>query len=241
MCDKNGLKDRLKFLSSVPNGMRKFNLKARKMRVIIRLVAGLFLYCLVAGTNTHAQESIPAAAQQIDAAVTAAPPNKREGARVLGYKTKDEFSILREGSNELICIADDPADPGFHVACYYQDLEPFMKRGRELRAKGLSRSEVDSIRKSEIESGDLSYPEKPMALYSLSGPKDGYDYSTGKVVNARPLYVVYIPYATEQSTGISATPAGKGGSWLMEPGTPWAHIMMPGRQIEIEAADTTGN
>ncbi len=138
---------------------------------------------------------------------------------------------LREGSNELICLADNPENKQFHVACYYEGLEPFMKRGRQLRAKGLSRSEVDSIRKVEIEAGELKYPNRPMGLYSLSGPEGAYDYETGEVKNGSPLYVVYVPYATEKSTGISSAPAFEGGSWLMEPGTPWAHIMFPGRPI----------
>lgn len=46
------------------------------------------------------------------------------------------------------------------------------------------------------------------------------------------LNVVYVPNATEQSAGISLTPAGEAGVRLMEPGTPWAHIRIPGRPID---------
>ncbi|MDX1618654.1 MAG: hypothetical protein R3224_07695 [Balneolaceae bacterium] len=198
-----------------------------------QLIAGIVLAALLgAGQEIRAQKTIPTVAQQIEAAVSAAPPNKREGAKVLGYNAQGELVTLREGSNELICLADDPKNPKFHVACYYEGLEPFMKRGRELKARGYSSAEADSIRWEEIESGELAYPEKPMGLYSLSGPEGGYSYSEGKVKEATPLYVVYVPYATEQSTGISTAPAGEGGSWLMEAGTPWAHIMIPGRPID---------
>ncbi|MDR8393172.1 hypothetical protein NC796_18600 [Aliifodinibius sp. S!AR15-10] len=206
------------------------------MRKIHKFIAVLLL-CTCFALETYAQNNIPSKAQQIKAAVSAAPANKQDGAKVFGYTQAGELTTLREASNELICLADDPQNPQFHVVCYYQDLEPFMKRGRELRAEGLSRSKVDSIRKVEIEAGELYYPEKPMALYSLSGPEDAFDYEEGKVKKANPLYVVYVPYATEESTGISSAPAGKGGSWLMEPGTPWAHIMFPGRPIEAETAD----
>ena len=44
------------------------------------------------------------------------------------------------------------------------------------------------------------------------------------MTGARPLYVVYIPFATAESTGLSATPA-PGTPWIMFPGTPKAHIM----------------
>jgi hypothetical protein len=40
----------------------------------------------------------------------------------------------------------------------------------------------------------------------------------------RALYVVYIPGATPESTGLPATP-GPNSPWLMFPGTPKAHIM----------------
>lgn len=68
-------------------------------------------------------------------------------------------------------------------------------------------------------------PQKPMALYSLTGSADGYDYSTGTVLEAGPLYVVYIPYATKETTGIAPKPYSKSAPWLMSAGEPWAHIM----------------
>jgi hypothetical protein len=140
---------------------------------------------------------------------------------------------MREETNEMICLADDPQNSNFHVACSHKDLEPFMKRGRELREKGMSRKEIDLIRRSEIKSGALPMPEKPMALYSLSGSEGAFDYEGGTIEEATPRYVIYVPYATEESTGLSTKPVIKGAPWIMEPGTPWAHIMViPGRSIE---------
>jgi hypothetical protein len=179
-----------------------------------------------------AQENLPSPENQIEAAVSPAPEDMQEGAKVLGYNTDGELTTLREGTNELICLADDPNQSNFHTACYHKGLEPFMKRGRELKAKGLSRKKVDSLRRAEIKAGELEMPRKPMALYSLTGPSDAFNYSTGEVKTAQPLYVVYIPFATEESTGLSKKPASKGAPWIMEPGTPWAHIMvMTGRKV----------
>lgn len=172
------------------------------------------------------------------AAVSPAPADMRDGAKVLGYNPDGELVTLREGTNDLICLADDPAVERFHVACYFKELEPFMERGRQLRREGKSRDEVQAARKQEIESGDLPWPDKPMALYSLSGSENGYDYSSGKLVSASPLYVVYVPYATESSTGIATKPTSEGAPWLMNPGEPWAHIMIStGRTLGEESSE----
>lgn len=186
-----------------------------------------------------AQNTVPSPEKQIIAAVSPAPAEMREGATVMGYNKNGEITVLREGSNQLICLADDPAVDRFHVACYYKELEPFMERGRQLRREGKTREEIQAIRKREIESGDLPWPKKPMALYSLSGSEGGFDYSTGELRSASPLYVVYIPYATEESTGIAAKPVSEGAPWLMNSGEPWAHIMIStGRMI---GQDSPGN
>lgn len=192
------------------------------------LILILLTVLLVTGTfeSLTAQSGIPSAEMQITAAVSPAPVDMKEGAKVLGYNQNGELVTLREGSNELICLADDPAVDRFHVACYFKEMEPFMERGRQLRREGKSREEVMAIRKSEIESGTIPWPDKPMALYSLSGSEDGFDYSSGQLRSASPLYVVYVPYATEQSTGIATKPASEGAPWLMNPGEPWAHIMI---------------
>lgn len=189
--------------------------------------SAIFLFCLLLSISNIglAQINVPDKEKQIKAAVSAAPGEMQEGAKVLGYNREGELVTLREGNNELICLADDPKDERFHVACYHKDLEPFMKRGRALRAQGKSHEEVKKIRKQEIESGTIPMPEKPMALYSLTSSPDGYDYSTNTVLEASPLYVVYIPYATEQTTGIAPKPFSKNAPWLMNPGEPWAHIM----------------
>lgn len=206
------------------------------MKILIFIIV---LICgFVRAESADAQsETIPTSDQQITAAVEAAPQPMREAATVLGYTDQMELVTLREGDNELICIADTPGDERFHVACYHNDLEPFMARGRELSAEGYSSAEVREIRLQEIEDGTLSMPEKPMSLYSLTGDADAFDYETGTLQYARPLYVVYVPYATVESTGISPSPASEGAPWLMDAGKPWAHIMIGTGRTLGEAAD----
>ena len=165
------------------------------------------------------------AAQQITAAVAAAPAEFRDGASVLGYNESKKLVTLREGKGDMVCLADDPDDAQrFHVACYHKGLEPFMARGRSLRAEGVKGEQVDTVRFKEIKSGALKMPSTPSSLYTLTGPPTSFDPASGKVNGARWLYVVYIPGVTAASTGLTEK-AAPGVTRIMFPGTPKAHIM----------------
>ncbi len=183
----------------------------------------LFSVTLLA-CGTQAQ-SPPSADEQIAAAVKAAPAPMRADATVLGYDDSMTLTTLREGEGTLVCLADDPSEDEFHVACYHESLEPFMKRGRDLRRQGKSGAAVDSIRRAEIENGRLSYPDRPTALYNLSGPAGAYDAAADSVRDGSRLRVLYVPYETAETTGLPTRP--QGGPWLMASGEPWAHVMIP--------------
>lgn len=189
------------------------------MRHLHLLVATLLAATPIAAA---AQGTIAPREEQIAAAVLPLPPDFRAGARVLGYGADGKLTTLREGKG-MICLARDPKAPRFHVACYAEAMEPFMARGRELRAQGVtSAAEIDTIRFKDVKAGKLAMPRFPAALYSLT---DGaYDPKTNTAPGARHLYVVYIPFATAESTGLSTRPNGAQ-PWIMFPGTPKAHIM----------------
>ncbi|MEM7352489.1 MAG: hypothetical protein AAF657_16940 [Acidobacteriota bacterium] len=182
-----------------------------------------------------AHAEIPAAKDQIAGAVSPAPEGLQEGATVLGYAADTKGLVpLRQGDGDLICLADDPSDERFHAACYFKALEPFMARGRALRAEGKKRDEVLATRAAEIKSGKIEMPPHS-ALYSLTGPVDSFDPTTGQVTGANRTTVVYLPYATAETTGLSPKPA-VGAPWIMSPGEPWAHIMLvhPAEKAEGE-------
>jgi hypothetical protein len=172
-----------------------------------------------AGSETPA---VPPAEEQIAAAVLPLPADLRPSATVMGYAPDGRFVTLRAGTGPMTCLASNPTWDRFHVACYHNSLEPFMARGRELRAQGVRDAEVDTVRFREARAGTLKLPKEPALLYSLTGGR--FDAATGTAPGARPLFVVYIPYATAESTGLSAVPA-RGTPWIMFPGTPKAHIM----------------
>ena len=187
--------------------------------------AAAMLVCLPAVVVAQAA---PAAllppAKQVAAAVLAAPAELQAGAAVLGYQERGKLVKLREGTNDLICLAPNLERTDFHVACYHKALEPFMARGRSLRAEGVKGEQVDTARFKEIKSGKLTMPSTPSALYTLTGPAGSFNEQTLKATGAKWLYVVYIPGATMASTGITEK-AAPGVPWIMFPGTPKAHIM----------------
>lgn len=168
----------------------------------------------------------PSAEIQIKVAVLAAPEDKRAGARVYGYDAQGEFVLLRTGTNELVCLADNPKQEGLSVSCYHKDLEPFMARGRELKAAGKTFQEIFDIREAEAKSGKLVMPKQASNLQVYSAPAEAYNPVTGEVTKGKFRYVVYIPWATSESTGLPTKPETAGMPWIMDPGTHRAHIMI---------------
>ena len=164
--------------------------------------------------------------QQIASAILAAPLEAREEAMVYGYSDSGEFMMLREGNNDFICIADNPEKEGFQVVSYHKSLEPMMARGRELEADGKSREEKEEIRSKEAKTGKMSIPETPATLHIYYGENAYFNEETGEIENGKYRYVVYIPYATQETTGLPLAPNESSHPWLMFPGRYNAHIMI---------------
>ncbi len=161
----------------------------------------------------------------IATALMAAPKVSRSGCKVIGYNMAGEFVTLREGDNEFIVLVDNPNQDGFNAACYHKDLEPFMARGRALRAEGKTGQEIFAIREAEMKSGQIKItPGSTLHIYY--GAKTMYDPETSKVEGAQLRYVVYMPWATSESTGLPEAPIAPNHPWIMEPGTHRAHIMI---------------
>lgn len=184
----------------------------------------LIIFILSMSLNCVAQT--PSTEIQIKTALLAAPEEDRAAATVYGYNEKNEFVILRKGSNEMICLADDPSQNGLNVSCYHKDLDSFMERGRILKKEGKSHQEIFDVREEEVKSGKLKMPKQPTSLFVYSADDDKYNRTTGEVTNGYLRYVVYIPYATAESTGLPLKPDAAGMPWLMDPGTHRAHIMI---------------
>ena len=162
----------------------------------------------------------------IATALLAAPEESRAGCKVIGYNMAGEFVTLKEGDNEFIVLADNPKSSGFSAACYHKSLEPFMARGRALKAEGKTRDEIFEIREAEAKAGQLAMGNPGATLHIYYGPKKLYNPETSKVEGAKYRYVVYLPFATAETTGLPEQPYKPNHPWIMDANTHKAHIMI---------------
>lgn len=171
-------------------------------------------------------QQVPDKKVQIHTALLPLPENQKADAKVYGYTNDGEITVIREGNGRMVCVGDDPGKEGINVACYASELEPFMQRGRELSKAGMSFEQKFETRKKEIEDGSLPMPEGPSMMYVYYGSDEDYDPATGELDNGKFRYVIYIPFATAESTGLPDKPHAPGMPWIMDPGTHRAHIMV---------------
>lgn len=181
------------------------------------------LLCIgLAFTQILKAQEIPSKDWQVKTALMAVPQDYKDGATVYGYDTSGNFVTLKKGANDYIALADDPEKESFSTAAYHKDLEPFMARGRELKAMGKEAQEIFDIREEEVKAGKLKMPDKA-TLCVFTGKVNS---ETREIENQYVRYVFYIPFATGASTGLPTTPTPPGHAWLMNPGTHRAHIMI---------------
>ena len=183
--------------------------------------AFLSLFILLTSFQTFAQTS-PSKEIQIKLAVLAAPEDQRAGATVYAF----DGTLLRKGTNQTICLGDDPNREGLSVSCYHSSAQPFMERGWALRKEGKTADEIFKIREAESKAGKLKLPDQGSLLNALTAEHADVNWTTGEAKNTYTRSVVYIPWATAESTGLPLKPAGPGLPWIMDPGTHRAHIMI---------------
>jgi hypothetical protein len=186
----------------------------------------IFVLVLVAITSASFGQQIPTPEVQIKTALLACPEESKDKAMIYGYSATGEFIVLRKGDNEMVCLADDPKQPGLNVSCYHKSLDAFMARGRELKKEGKSYQQIFDIREQEAKSGKLVMPKNPATLIIFTADKENYNAVTGDVKDGYQRSVIYIPYATAESTGLPSKPIGPGMPWIMDAGTHRAHIMI---------------
>lgn len=143
----------------------------------------------------------PEASVQIAGAVMAVPEELRAGAAVLGRNAQGVMVKLREGSNELVCL----------IATRQTDVQ------RGLLSQGFgtvhgARAGVGGAAGDRAEAGGPAIPgdrrgqagdaREPRTLYVLTVRRCGGRGGSRFVSTV----VIYIPYATAQSTGLSTKP-----------------------------------
>lgn len=167
-------------------------------------------------------QTAPSKEVQTKLALLAAPEDQRANATVYDW----DGNLLRKGSNQTVCLADDPNREGLSVSCYHISAQPFMERGWVLRKEGKSFQEIFDIREAEAKTKTLQLPDHGSTLFALVADEKDVNWATGEATNTYIRSVVYIPWATVESTGLPLSPPAPGLPWIMDPGTHRAHIMI---------------
>ncbi len=187
------------------------------MHATFRFAAAL---AVLSATPLAAQPAADAAL--ITEAVQVLPENLRDGATVVAYDpATGARRVVRAGTNFVECQPRDPAD-GF-VRCYHKLFGPRRDLEKKLQAEKKSDEEVSQAVAAAIKAGTV--PPTPQGVMSYRH----YD----KRDRIQDLWVMSLPNATPESVGVStvsqrsAALEGRGLPWMMLPGTPGAHIMIP--------------
>jgi hypothetical protein len=158
--------------------------------------------------------------QQIAEAVKILPEHLRAGATVVTYDAAGARKVLREGTNFLEC---QPRMADGFSRCYSKTLRPRRDLEAKLRAEKKTDEEIQKAVAAAVKAGTLPAPAKGMMSYRGYDPRD-------RIQN---LWVMSLPNATPEAVGVSTTSQrdaaleGKGLPWMMLPGEPGAHIMIP--------------
>jgi hypothetical protein len=175
---------------------------------------------VLSGPLAASAQQASSPARQIAEAVQILPEDLRAGATVVTYDATGARKVLRQGTNFLEC---QPRMADGFSRCYSKTLGPRRDLEAKLRAEKKTDEEIQGAVAAAVKAGTLPPPPKGMMSYRDYDKRDRIQH----------LWVMSLPNATPESVGVSTTSQrdaaleGKGLPWMMLPGTPGAHIMIP--------------
>ena len=159
--------------------------------------------------------------KQIAEAVQILPADLGAGATVVTYDAATGARrVLRQGTNFIEC---QPTMADGFARCYHKSLAQRRDLEAKLRAQKKSDEDIQQAVAAAVKAGTLPPAPKGMMSYRNYDKRDRIQH----------LWVMSMPNATPESVGVSTTSQrdaaleGKGLPWMMLPGTPGAHIMIP--------------
>jgi hypothetical protein len=155
----------------------------------------------------------------IDKALLAAPPQMKEGATVIKWKSDFTYDTLKKGTNRLVCYdkSGQPAAQPFMVECTSLGNLDRAAQNMKLEAipdKKASQAAFEAAEKD----GSRVKPEFGSVWYHVMG---------ADAEHTRKHMTIAVPGATAQSLGLPDNNK-QGGVWIMNAGTTTAHLMTPG-------------
>ena len=186
------------------------------MKQFVLAVGTLFLATVPAQAQTQSH------AEVIARATLAAPPAMQADAMVIRMATDGSHEVLRDGSNGLMCWdrSDEPTR-SFSVQCSSVENLDRVKQNRVWNMSGKTAEEIRAMRDAAEADGSREVSKFGSVYYTLNGEDAD---------SANIHLTLAVPFATAESLGLPDQGSyTRTGSWIMEPGTTSAHLMLPGR------------
>ena len=165
-------------------------------------------------------------AELIELSIRPLPEDLRADATVFRYDENGLRQVLRRGPNPVECAPED--DRGF-TSCYPRSTAAMRDHRAKLTADGLSGDELQAAMSAAERAGTVKASPFGSMFYRLYENDD----------RIQLLRVVSLPGATSAQLGMSTGSqrdnalAGRGLPWMMNEGTPGAHLMIPINGTEL--------
>ena len=169
---------------------------------------------VVERTGAQAVAQSPARDVRIANALTSAPEEITRNATVKDWPSKEGegLVLLREGTNEWVCLPDDPTTPGNDPVCMDETFHDALVAYFSGQAPKITRVGYAYMLTSDAEGSNTD----PMAQSATS---------TNQWHHAGPHVMVIYP-DVKLLDGLPTKPSAYG-PYVMFPGTPIAHVMLP--------------
>ena len=191
------------------------------MRITTLLTAVILASC--ASGSTLAQST----QQLIAEAVRPLPEDLRANATVYRYDpTSGDRIVLRQGSNQVEC---QPKDEEGFTRCAPTANASRSDMSAKLRAQGMSDEDISATLETAEARGLVNPRIFGSLSYRLFDEPD----------RIQLLWIISVPNATPEQLGMPTgsqrdnSLAGQGTPWMMNPGTPGAHLMIPINGTEL--------
>ena len=187
----------------------------RTTQLAVLAVAGAALLAAPTASGQTAED-------EIAKATLAAPAALRANAAVIRLDADGAETVLREGSNGLMCWdrSDEP-NREFSVQCTSEENLARVKQNRAWAMSDMSADELTAAREAAEADGTREVSKFGSVYYSLNG---------ADAESANLHTTIAVPFATADTLGLpDAGSYTQAGTWIMEAGQSAAHIMLPGQ------------
>jgi len=174
----------------------------------------IFRMLIIAAAAVLASTAAYADQAEVQSAISAGPTSLTKHATIMRW----DGEVLREGTNGWTCLPDIPADGGNNPWCVDESWKDLLD--------ALKNNKAPSYQKIGI--AYMLAGDAPVSNITPAGKKED-----GAWVEGLKAHLMILVPDHSMFDNISTDP-NNGGPWIMWPGTPYAHIMVPIDSYPVE-------